>query len=522
VLFREKTKLAASGDVSRPAIFSVLRAAWGAISSRNLMHIHEDHASRFSQAPSGARSLARDFGKQDCPAELHGLIDVLRTVRQRILTNTFLRGLTKWWTWILASLIVIAALSAKLAGAMILAVILAVVGAVVILAWICRTRLSIYDTARRLDSAASLHDRVSTAIFLGDVNNPGEMVQHQRRDAVARVGKVEPRGLFPVRMPATAGHALLLLLAAAGLFAYRLHHKPPLVALLQTTARSQLVQSILSPIVRTLEKDLQRTIALSSSRPEPLADEVRPGDPVQSGDDKGNNVEQEQDAVAVPQPSDQEQPQGDPEALPGDESGQQDGQQPAQDMNGNESASNSENPQGAENNRQSMKQSLMQALKNLMPSPPGQQSNNRPNQQSQPSNAQGMPQSGDSNQPGNTPSDRKGDSRGSSDSKQKPSENSGNGAGNQEGIKELRTGLESHPVKAVPDRIALAPSDFKDPTRVRNATETGTAKLAIGNALPQGTAVINGAEQENIPARYRLYVQRYFEHPDNHPDNKEQ
>jgi hypothetical protein len=28
-------------------------------------------------------------------------------------------------------------------------------------------------------------------------------------------------------------------------------------------------------------------------------------------------------------------------------------------------------------------------------------------------------------------------------------------------------------------------------------------------------AVVNGAEQENIPARYRLYVQRYFEHTEN-------
>ena len=73
------------------------------------MHIHEDHV-----------SLGRDFGKQDCPAELHGMIDTLRAVRQRILTNTFLKGLTKWWTWILAALIVIAALSAKLAAAMIL------------------------------------------------------------------------------------------------------------------------------------------------------------------------------------------------------------------------------------------------------------------------------------------------------------------------------------------------------------------------------------------------------------------
>jgi len=31
-------------------------------------------------------------------------------------------------------------------------------------------------------------------------------------------------------------------------------------------------------------------------------------------------------------------------------------------------------------------------------------------------------------------------------------------------------------------------------------------------------AAIKGAEQENIPVRYRLYVQRYFEHADKAPE----
>jgi hypothetical protein len=44
------------------------------------------------------------------------------------------------------------------------------------------------------------------------------------------------------------------------------------------------------------------------------------------------------------------------------------------------------------------------------------------------------------------------------------------------------------------------------------ATETGTAQLGVRDISPQQDAVINGAEQENIPARYRFYVQRYFEH----------
>jgi hypothetical protein len=46
--------------------------------------------------------------------------------------------------------------------------------------------------------------------------------------------------------------------------------------------------------------------------------------------------------------------------------------------------------------------------------------------------------------------------------------------------------------------------------------ETGTAELPVRDVSPQAVAVINGAEQENIPARYRPYVQHYFEHEDNH------
>ena len=321
-----------------------------------------------------------------------------------------------------------------------------------------------------------------------------------------------------------------MFLVAAGLFAYRLHHKPPLVALLQTTMRSQLVQSIISPIMRTLENNLERTIALASPRPESPADVVRPGDPVQSGDDlwqngddKGTNTEGEQDAVTAPPPPDQDQMEAprDQSALPADDPGQQEGnsQQSAENTNGNENDNNSGNQQGAEN--KSMAQSLMQALKNMLQNPSGQQSNSRPNQRSNQPNTQGMAQSGNSNQPGTSPSNQDSDSRGRSEARQKASDTSSSGAGSQNGDKNLRPSLESHPVSAVPDRVALAASGFKDPTRVRNNTETGTAGLAVGNASPQAVAVINGAEQEDIPARYRMYVQRYFGHPDNNNNGQQ-
>jgi hypothetical protein len=43
------------------------------------------------------------------------------------------------------------------------------------------------------------------------------------------------------------------------------------------------------------------------------------------------------------------------------------------------------------------------------------------------------------------------------------------------------------------------------------AAEAGTAKLPVGDGRSDAAAVINGAEQEDVPARYRVYVQRYFD-----------
>jgi hypothetical protein len=67
-------------------------------------------------------------------------------------------------------------------------------------------------------------------------------------------------------------------------------------------------------------------------------------------------------------------------------------------------------------------------------------------------------------------------------------------------------------VKAVPDRVPLQPSAADEAPNPRaRAADTGTAKLPLGNNLPDASATVNGAVQEDIPARYRVYVQRYFD-----------
>src|ERR1700682_3851573 len=107
LFLREKINLVLPGEFSGRASCSALRDFWRQISPRNQTQTHENQI-----------SLARAFDQRACSPELHGLIDTLKTIRQRILANTLLRGWTKWFVWLLIGVIAVAAVSAKLAGAL--------------------------------------------------------------------------------------------------------------------------------------------------------------------------------------------------------------------------------------------------------------------------------------------------------------------------------------------------------------------------------------------------------------------
>jgi hypothetical protein len=504
LLFGKTTEQPAPGDVSGKASFSVLKDAWAGLSSGDRAKDLPNHA-----------SLQRDLSTGSCPAELHGTLDVLKGIRQRILTNTVLEGWTEWSICILIGLLVAGAVIAKLAGVLILSIILLVIGMAVIFTWIWRTRPSTYETACRLDAAAGLQDRVSTAIYLSDVQDSEGMIHYQRRDAISRLAKVDPRGLFSVRTPATAIHALVLVLVFGGLFVYRINHRAPLIALLQSTARSSLVQSIFSPIVHAMEKDLERTIALVTMKPDPVADEVRPGEALPTADNLWQPLDDKNPDAKDTKPQDvmnaqdedqegQPQGQGNPNAMPPADAQQQQGNN-GQPQQGDQKQSDSQGSQ------QSLSQKMMDALKNMMSDPKNQQNSKNGQQQ----NPQSSPQQGGNPPPGSQESDKKGDSKGISDQKQNASKSAGSGAGSQKGTNEMRKDQAARPVNATPDRVALEATGFKEQTRMRVDTETGEAHMAVKDGSPQADSVINGAEQENIPARYRLYVQRYFEHTDN-------
>ena len=512
MLLREKINLVVPGKPSGRSSFSALKGLCGKI-----------YGIETPQSPENPITLARVFDGQARSSELNPLVESLKPVRRRILIAALLRVWVNWFGWILVTLSTVAAVSSRLAAPVLAVGVVAVAVAIAIFAVIWRDRPSYYEAARRLDFAAGLKDRLSTAIFLGAAQDPDGIVGDQRKDALRRLGKSDPRELFPLAWPGSAKRAAGLVLLVAGLFAYRVHHRPPFISLLQSTAHSQLLQSILAPLARTVEKDIQRTIAMVTTKPNAVGEDTQrteqvPTEDLWKSDEKSDATDQQKNAAAGDQPQDQMQPQSDQDGTPAADGRQQDGNSQQQESkNGNESAdgknqeqSEQTGPQG----KQSMSQSLMQALKNMMSKSPSQQSSSgRPNQQ--PQNSQGTPQSGNSNQPGATESDKRGDSKGNSDAKQKASQTASEGAGSQQGTKDLRTDLESHPVNAVPDRVALEASGFKEQTRMKVATETGTAQLATQNQATQQDAVTNGSEQENIPARYRFYVQRYFEHADN-------
>jgi hypothetical protein len=519
VATREKRNLAEPMARFGPALFSALRNAWN------------DGFAWTRKQPYAVRSTHEpDFQDEKWPAALQALIGPLTTIRRRILTNRFLAVWMKLWTWILVGLIVAGAFSPKLKWDEVSAAALIVMGAIAIaiLAW--RARPSAYEAACRLDAVASLHDRVSTAVYLGAIENPSGMILRQREDAIKRAARVYPEALFPIRFPDAARRAVILGAVTLCLLVYRIHYKPPMVALLQSTARSQLVQSILSPIVHAMEKDLRRTMALVNTKQDVKDDKVRPGqsdmatdDLWKSGDQQDNKPEDGQQISQEANAGDQMQEQppsamqgGQQEASTADSEQQQNGDQQSQQGNNGSERMGGDTQQQAESqsseSKQSLSQSLMQALKNMLSNSQSQQASNQANQK-QP-NSPGMPQSGNSRQPGSGEADKKGDSRGSSDAQQKATQNSSSGAGSQQGSKELKKDQAAIPVNAVPDRVALESNGFKEKTLVRMDTGTGTAQLPVRDVSPQAVAVTNGAEQENIPARYRWYVQHYFEHPD--------
>jgi hypothetical protein len=466
------------------------------------------------------------------------LLVVIGQVRQRIFTNRFLGGWMVWLTWALLGVIAAAAFSRQLKYVLISAALIAVVGVIVTLVRGWYKRPSGYYCAREIDRASGLSDRLSTALYFGAIESPDPMTCRQRRDALSKVDRIDPRSLFPIRMPEFANRTMFLALIAMALLAYRLHYNPPMMALLHRVAASQVEKSVLSPLAEVVNKEFLALVNRDDSEvKEAAADaETVPGlvdskDPnaSQLGDKNGMTpgdmqddsemaAEGEEGNPSDPQAGNASQAEGQDASQAGNASQDQqagDANQPPPGENGDPNSSGKPQAGG----QASSSSSVMQALKNLMKNMTGQPTSSDSNGQASAAGASQQPGSSSGQGEAKTDAPKDGMEQkdpGSSSNSQKPGGGAGNGS-TPVPKQAVKDGLP--PPKNLPaDRVNLEANDFKQQGRVRTTSAAGAAQLPLRDIKPEPVAAIKGAEQENIPVRYRLYVQRYFEHTDKTPE----
>jgi len=471
--------------------------------------------------------------------ELRRLVELIRVVGRRALANDFLALSLVCATWLFVAMIVAAAVSRRLEAVLVAAAMLALAAALAAVLWAWAKKPSAYALACRLDAAAGLQDRLSTALYLGQADNTDPMALRQRQDALSRVPQVDTKGLFPIRVPSFAVQTLSLGLVAAALLTYRTHHKAPILALVQKAATPAVAKAVFAPL-GAVKKDLLALVNRESEVQQAAADaETVPGLPdAKNGDDPSQankdgmtpdgDWDEDSQEGTTGEPADV----GDPQTGDADSQGQgqdasqaadapqnqqsADGNQSSQGENGNERANEQQQGDG----QQSAANSVLQALKNLMKNMSGQPSSSPGESGGQPSAA------GSSQQAGNSPgqgakSDNSKDSdqkdSGSSPGSKKP----GGGAGNGSTPVPKNAPKNAPPVRnTVPDRVDLDANNFRQQGRIRTTSAVGTAQLPLRDIKPQPVAAVKGAEQENIPVRYRLYVQHYFEHTEKTSDQE--
>ena len=477
--------------------------------------------------------------------ELRGLPGLIERVRRRLLARRLVFDSVIWLNWSLLTLIVAAAFSRKLEYGLIAAAAVAAVGAILSLAREWWMRPSAYYCARETDRASGLYDRLSTALYFASKQRqpgmpdamPDAMIVHQRRDAISRVNGVDPRALFPIGLPEFANRTVVLAVLALALLGYRLYYNPPLAALLNSVASSHVEKTVLSPLAGAVKKEFLALVdrdetQVKEASPDAetvpgLADPKTADDASQPGDKDGASPGDSQDDSQAtagaegdtgdPQQGNQPNAQGQDANQPGNASQNPQMADPNQQQSGQngQNGENSSSAQPQNGGQQSSGSSVMQALKNLMKNMTGQPNPSDSNGQS--SSAGSSQQPGSSSGQGEAKNDSPKDGNeqketGSSSSSQKPGGGAGNGS--TPVPKQAAKDTTSPPKNLPQDRVNLEANNFRQQGRVRTTSAAGTAQVPLRDIKPQPVAAIKGSEQENIPVRYRLYVQRYFEHTD--------
>jgi hypothetical protein len=472
---------------------------------------------------------------------LRGLLDETGVVRRRILANRFLVYWLACWNVVLGVLILAAAFSGHLKGAIVMAPILLALGAAASVVVAKRKGPSLYGAASRLDASAGLQDRLSTTIHFAAEEKPDWMVLNQRRDALTRLKSINARALFPLQMPATVRHTAVAALITVGFLAYRVKYGPPGLTLAHKVSQTHLVEAVITPLARVIRNvplnvvDRQQDVLdaeAAAAAGLTAKEEKEPNIPTlgQPGanDSAAMSHQNSQPLFPIDSSDAQHGPQS-PNQSQGNSTSPSDSTQQGQQQNASnqnsqkgagdgKSASNSPsqaNGQGSKGGQQSLGQKLMQALKDMMGNNTAQDSSQSPSQSSQ--QTQGPSTQGQGGQPSDSggkgsqqsaTNDAKGhDTPGNSG----PHSGAGNGTSQPPAPKAGEQNNASAQNNLVPERVPLDASDFRVQTHPRAMPGPGSAEVPITNATLTGTATTNGAEQQNIPMRYRQYVQRYFD-----------
>ena len=497
---------------------------------------------RRGREPLAARRRTPQQGA--CPSELHGLIHAIGIAGRRDLINAFLRDWMIWLSWTLAGFLLIASLSKRLMTPLALAGIFFVLGAIVAIVRARWIRPSPYGMACRLDSAAGLLDRVPTALHLAAAESPDAMTLRQRKDALERLARVDARALFPIRLPSFARRTLVLALVVSAFLVYRIHHGPPIPALVRTAVNSRVQKAVLAPIEVAVKRDLMELIQQEpgTGSKDSASAETIPGlrDAKNSGDVSPPDDEPDTADAAWGQdsrPSDQQpsepgdlqpgqsvskgQPGSKSEGARQEQADDGSQQSPATQNAGRGSNGQQPETQQEGNSQSSGAKSALQALKDFVKSIRGQESQQSPPPaeyapRDRPPSAEASSETGNSHEHPAQGDTFKGDSDRRDASAISDPKKPGGGAGNGS-TAVSREDVKSPPpmaAKMVRDRVDLEANDFRQEGRLRTSAGPGVAQMPLREINPQPLAAIKGAEQENIPARYRLYVQRYFERED--------
>ena len=437
-----------------------------------------------------------------------------------------------------------------------------------------RERIALDPTGNADGRSAPLRSR----LCCGADASAGEFVRRQREDALAHLAETRPAQLFPIQAPRQAGVAVVLLIGLASMFTYRLQSGPPLVALWKWTAQTPLVKAMMSPIVHAMERNQHKAVeqqTVENRGPEPQ--DQRPGAPESGtkGEPADGRVGPEQNQAASNALRREQQPGwGDPDsgsALPesggAGSRGQQDakrqqGQQaPSPEQQGDRQQGNGQGQNGRQDSqgaqqaqngsrggrapesgkqhgeqgsptggsqRPSLAQSVVQAIKNLLNSAAGTQSAASRGQESQgesklqaaaqppsqPGHAAGQ-RSGQSGQAGQDSSQAS--ARDGSGEQQQPGQKSNAGIGTQPGSDRMARN-QPLPARLIPERVPLDDQRFYGEAQVRARAGDGTVSTEARNVAPNTFASMSGAERENIPLRYRVYLRRYFERAGKNPN----